>query len=126
MTSCGISRARRWRGVHAIEVPYDKKYATDGTKKIYRSDGNGRGNKLWRWTVLSAAKSCESYFWIRDGFRHWHWTDLSDWADDVRCSGRTGNRISRTGGPLMTDTVAKVENCNGLNFWRELEARRDR
>jgi hypothetical protein len=27
---------------------------------------------------------------------------------------------------LMADSVAKVESCNGLNFWRELEARRDR
>ena len=29
-------------------------------------------------------------------------------------------------GPLLADTVEKVESCNGLNFWRELEARRDR
>jgi DNA polymerase-4 len=28
--------------------------------------------------------------------------------------------------PLRADTVAKVESCNGLNFWRELEARRAR
>jgi hypothetical protein len=27
---------------------------------------------------------------------------------------------------FWADTVAKVESCNGLNFWRELEARRDR
>ncbi len=29
-------------------------------------------------------------------------------------------------GPVRADTVAKVESCNGLNFWREPEARRDR
>ena len=27
---------------------------------------------------------------------------------------------------LLRYTVAKVESCNGLNFWRELEAQRDR
>ena len=28
-------------------------------------------------------------------------------------------------GQVLADTVAKVESCSGLNFWRELEARRE-
>jgi hypothetical protein len=35
-------------------------------------------------------------------------------------------RAAEEHGSQPADTVAKVEICNGLNFWRELEAGRDR
>jgi hypothetical protein len=41
---------------------------------------------------------------------------------DVALKAHYGLKSDIVPGPKSADTVAKVESCNGLNFWRELEA----